>query len=199
MSSRILIQSCRYELVEKGSRFIGLAFPCKSQEEFKDRKAELEALYPDATHITYAFKIYSKGQVIIRFSDAGEPAGTAGKPILMHLEGQSFVNTALFVVRYFGGTKLGAGGLVRAYGNTARQLLLEAPANPYVVLASLELQFPYATQSQIEYLAKKLGASLSDWGFTEQVRTTITLPEERKAELLTLLPKDCLVESPQTP
>ncbi len=180
MSSRLLVQSNRFELIEKNSRFIGLAYPCQSLDEFKHRKAELEALYPDASHITYAFKIYSKGQVIIRFSDAGEPAGTAGKPILMHIEGQDLLNLVVFVVRYFGGTKLGAGGLVRAYGNTAKKLLLEASTTPFVLRTRLQLSFPYAAQSQIEYLSKKFGVNLSDFTYAEEVRVLATLPSDQK-------------------
>jgi len=181
---RVLLSPHRIELIEKHSRFIGIGYPCQSLDAFKRCKADLEKEFPDASHITFAYKFFEQGQLQQRFSDAGEPSGTAGKPILMHIEGQDLINIAIFVVRYFGGIKLGAGGLVRAYGNTAKQLLLEAEVVEHVPLVNLELTLPYSEQNRLDYLTRKHKAVILDREFSEDLRVRLSLPEAEKAEFL---------------
>lgn len=184
MSSRILLEPYRVELTEKHSRFLGIGYPCQSLESFRLRKKELEQEFPDATHITYAYKIFENDQFQQRFSDDGEPAGTAGKPILMHIEGQSLINIAIFVVRYFGGVKLGAGGLVRAYGGTAKLLIQEAPIGPHIPYSEFEISIPHSQQRQLDYLSKKHQVEILERIWSEDLRVRLRMPESEKAAFL---------------
>lgn len=184
MPQRVLLRPHRIELIEKHSRFIGIGFPCQSLDAFKRHKADLEREFPDASHICFAYRFFEQGQLQQRFSDAGEPSGTAGKPILMHIEGQDLIHIAVFVVRYFGGVKLGAGGLVRAYGNTAKQLLLDAETAEYVPMVNLEVTLPYSEQNRLDYLARKHRVVILDREFAEDLRVRIQLPEAEKAGFL---------------
>jgi uncharacterized YigZ family protein len=184
VAQRVLLSPHRIELIEKHSRFIGIGYPCQSLDAFKCCKTHLEKEFPDASHITFAYKFFEQGQLQQRFSDAGEPSGTAGKPILMHIEGQGVINIALFVVRYFGGIKLGAGGLVRAYGNTTKQLLLEAELVEHIARVNLELTLPYSEQNHLDYLIRKHKAVILDRKFSEDLRVRLLLPEAEKAGFL---------------
>ncbi len=178
MSFNVLFKSQRTELIEKNSRFIGIGCHSQSLNEFKLQKEAVQAEFPTANHVTFAYRILEGGTIHTRFHDAGEPSGTAGKPILMHIEGQRLINTAVFVVRFFGGIKLGAGGLVRAYGNTARQLLLEADIRPYIVFREEWIALPYSEQNRLEYLAKKLEFEILDREFGSDVKALIRITEE---------------------
>lgn len=109
------------EIVEKKSRFIGCLFQCKTAQDVQDALAELKAEHKKATHICYAFSL--SNPFVEKAVDDGEPNGTAGRPILSVLQKKNIKDVCVFVVRYFGGIKLGAGGLVRAYTKTASEVL----------------------------------------------------------------------------
>jgi putative IMPACT (imprinted ancient) family translation regulator len=94
----------------KKSRFIGIILPCSDENDVLINLKQLYQQYPDASHIAYAYRVKTDGGIIYRFHDAGEPTGTAGKPIFQHLDGKDLVNCLVAVIRYFGGVKLGAGG-----------------------------------------------------------------------------------------
>ncbi len=152
-------------------------------------KAELEREFADASHITFAYKFFDDQQLQQRFSDAGEPSGTAGKPILMHIEGQGLIQVVIFVVRYFGGVKLGAGGLVRAYGNTTKQLILDAPLADYIPKVEIEVRVPYSEQNRMDYLCRKHKAEILERRFAEDLSCRIRLPEsEQKVFIDALMP-----------
>ncbi len=110
------------EIVINKSTFIGTTFKCRSEEEGKDKVSDIKKKYHDATHNCSAF-ISDMNGIIARFSDDGEPSGTAGKPILEVLKNKKLAYTGVVVTRYFGGIKLGAGGLVRAYTKSATDAL----------------------------------------------------------------------------
>lgn len=187
MSQYTLSRSCQIDLLEKKSRFIGLGFPCASLHAFKEQLADLAAEYRDASHITYAFRIKDLGNINIGMSDAGEPKGTAGKPIYNHLEGQDLINVAIFVIRYFGGIKLGTGGLVKAYGNTARILLAAAPLIPFVERESFVVIVPYADFNRFEYQIMKFGASILEKSFAGVMSCTVSVPVAERATLIHFL------------
>lgn len=119
---KIINNSCKSELKEKGSRFLGLAFPVENEEEVLLILEKIKKEYYDASHHCYAYKLTD----VFKYSDAGEPLGTAGIRILNAIEHFELVNILVLIVRYFGGTKLGIGRLGRAYYNTALQLLEKA-------------------------------------------------------------------------
>ena len=106
------------------SEFLGIAFPISTEEAFFEELERIQKRYFDATHHCWAYRLFADGRA--RSSDAGEPSGTAGKPILAALEGADFYDVAVVVVRWFGGIKLGTGGLSRAYRETAAETLRAA-------------------------------------------------------------------------
>ena len=125
----------------KGSRFRATVVVVDSLDEAMAQLAAVRAADPDATHHCWAFKLASGA---VRCSDDGEPSGTAGRPILARLEGSEVVDALVVVTRWYGGTKLGAGGLVRAYGRTAGDALADCPMVPWVPMVSLVLEYDYA-------------------------------------------------------
>ena len=170
------------ELVKK-SRFIALLIPCTNETAVADELKKLHNVYPDASHIVYAYRIKTTQGLIYRFHDAGEPTGTAGKPIFQQLDGKELVNVLLVVVRYFGGVKLGAGGLTRAYGNAAKHVIDAADTAPYVEWSTLTLTLAYNQLQALEYQLKKLDGRIVEQSFTEQIRLVVELPQENTPAL----------------
>ena len=105
------------------SEFLGIAFPIETDDAFFAELAALTKRNYDATHLCWAFRLFANGEIRARSADAGEPSGTAGKPILSAIEGADLHDTAVIVVRWYGGVKLGTGGLSRAYRDTAAEAL----------------------------------------------------------------------------
>jgi uncharacterized YigZ family protein len=172
----------------KKSRFIGVLIPCFDELDVADGLRQCQVLHPNASHIAFAYRIKTGNGLISRFNDAGEPSGTAGKPIFQHLEGKDLVNVLLVVIRYFGGIKLGAGGLTRAYGNTAKQVIESAECYPYVELVQRQLTLNYKQVQEFEYQLKKLDGEIIKQDFTEQVVLTIQLPKANVTALASIFP-----------
>lgn len=172
----------------KKSRFIGIVIPCINEQDVVRHLNDLHHEYPDATHIAYAFRIKTDHGVVYRFHDAGEPAGTAGRPIFLHLEGKDLVNLLVAVIRYFGGVKLGAGGLARAYGNTAKRVIEASETTAYVEWVNVPLTLAYDQIQSLEHTLKKLGGRITNQAFTEQVRVEVELPSEQRQNLLKAFP-----------
>ncbi len=113
----------------KDSKFYGSIFSVESRKDAEKRILEIKEKYPDATHNVAAFRVENselEQEPIEYFDDDGEPSGSSGPPILEAIKGENLINTVIIVTRYFGGTKLGIGGLIRAYGNTARLAIEKA-------------------------------------------------------------------------
>lgn len=164
-----------YEI--KKSRFIGIVLPITKQSLQKELH-QIASTYPDANHLCYAWRCYDENKVLqTRFNDGGEPSGTAGKPILAHLQGQGLINCMVIVVRYFGGIKLGAGGLTRAYGQATKDVLVKAEIKPYIPMARLKLELDYAQMPQFEYQCKQFDVVVLKQDFTEKINIEIELPE----------------------
>ena len=169
--------TCTLEYSAKKSRFIGVLMPCLNESDLADGLSQCQVLHPNASHIAFAYRIKTSNGLISRFNDAGEPSGTAGKPIFQHLEGKDLINALLVVIRYFGGIKLGAGGLTRAYGNAAKQVIEIAECFPYVELANCNISLGYRQVQEFEYVLKKFDGELIDQQFGEQVRLRFQLPK----------------------
>lgn len=165
------------EDVIKKSRFIGVLLPCQSELDVAHGLHQCQLTRPNASHIAFAYRIKTNNGLVSRFNDAGEPTGTAGKPIFQHLDGKELINVLLVVVRYFGGIKLGAGGLARAYGNTAKRVIEVAELNPYIELVECQLTLGYKEMQAFEHQLKKLDGVIINQHFTEQVHVTIQLPK----------------------
>lgn len=149
-------------LKEKGSKFIGYAFPVNDEKELKAALESIWEQHPKATHHCYAFRMGLNGENY-RANDDGEPSGSAGLPIYNQLLANDITNVLLVVVRYYGGTKLGVSGLVKTYKESAKITLEEAQ----IVLRELEseitLQFPFTQQNIIFTLLNKFDAKILDF------------------------------------
>jgi uncharacterized YigZ family protein len=172
----------------KKSRFIGVIAPCADEQEVIQQLRQLHENYPDASHIAYAYQLKTDNGLVYRFHDAGEPTGTAGKPIFQHLEGKQLINVLVAVIRYFGGIKLGAGGLTRAYSNTARNVIEAADIYPYIEQATVILTLDYKQVQPLEYTLKKLHGLIIKQDFAEQVKIVVQLPAEQLENLLQAFP-----------
>ncbi len=163
------------ELIEKKSRFIGYCRPVATQEEAIDFINEIRTLHRQATHNVYAYILREDN--IMRYSDDGEPAGTAGVPVLEVLKKEGLTDVAVVVTRYFGGVLLGAGGLVRAYGKAAK-LGVDAAVRIEKLYSSIYLvKCDYSTYGKIEYAINTNGYILKDSSFENDVCLTIGVTE----------------------
>lgn len=166
------------EISIKKSRFITTVKPVKTQEEADEFLEKLRKKYWNATHNCYAYQIGERNE-IQRFSDDGEPQGTAGKPILEVLKGEKLTDTLVVVTRYFGGTELGTGGLVRAYGKSAKEGVLAAGIIECVLMRRYVITIPYTLVGQIQYLLAENNYITEDESYTEDVRLTVLVEEDR--------------------
>jgi len=139
---------------EKGSKFIAFAYPIFSEEEFKEKLQALKKEYHDARHHCYGFKIGLSDNEY-RYSDDGEPSNSAGSPIYGQIKSFELTNIAIIVIRYFGGTKLGVGGLITAYREAAKDALNNAKIITRTVDNIYELQFGYEIMSDVMNFIKK--------------------------------------------
>ena len=161
----------------KKSRFLAQAAPAESPEQALAFVRQVSD--PAATHNCWAYRI---GQDY-RFNDDGEPGGTAGRPILQAIEGQGIDRAVVVVTRWFGGVKLGAGGLVRAYGGAAAECLRTAARVPIVAMATLGLHCEFAELPVLKARLKDLDARIDEERFgANGVELVLSLPESRVAE-----------------
>jgi uncharacterized YigZ family protein len=167
----------RIEDTIKKSRFIGIITPVATEQAALQKLQRMFNQFPDASHIAFAYRIKTERGIVMRLSDAGEPSGTAGKPIYQHLEGKDLVNVLLAVVRYFGGIKLGAGGLVRAYGNSAKNVIAAAEIMAYIEYATLSFTLDYKALQDFNYQLKKLQGEIIQEDFSDHVEVVVRLPE----------------------
>ncbi len=150
-------------LVEKQSKFIAHLMPYGM---FDEVLASLKAEHPKARHFVTAFRhINEFDQVVEGSSDDGEPRGTSGKPALAVLQGSDLINAALVIVRYFGGTKLGTGGLVRAYSDAANLAIRCAALMPYQKENLLVVSCAYSDIGKVDYLLEQLGVRVVEKTF----------------------------------
>jgi uncharacterized YigZ family protein len=147
--------SCQVEIRVKGSRFIALLAPVGTEKEAKDFLQRIARRYHDASHQCFAYRVGAGQSAVVRFSDAGEPSGTAGRPILESIMGRNLSDVVVVVVRYFGGIKLGTGGLARAYRECAGRALDGATRVGKVLTREFELRFPYELTTEIDGVARR--------------------------------------------
>lgn len=157
------------EFVERKSRFIGAIAPVETEEEALDFIAQIKHQHRDATHNTYAY-VLKNG--VKRYSDDGEPQGTAGVPMLDCLEKEELVDVAVVVTRYFGGILLGAGGLVRAYSHGAKIAVDAASRKLMTTCVLLGMEFDYSFYGKINYILPKYVCRVeeSDFGALVQMK-----------------------------
>lgn len=182
---RSVASTAEVELVRKRSRFIGLVTPAGSAADAEAFLESVRKRYPDATHHCYAYRV--ERTALVRMSDDGEPQGTAGRPILEAIERNGLENTCVAVVRYFGGTLLGAGGLVRAYAAAASEGIAAAGIAIYAPHAVLRAEVRYADWGSVEAVLARLGAHLVDIDYGASVVADVAVHEGKSAQLVRCL------------
>ncbi len=184
---KILYKGGEGEIVEKKSRFIATLRPIASEEEAAQFLAEIRKKYWDARHHCSAFVLGERGD-LTRCSDDGEPSGTAGRPMLDVLTGEGLTGCMAVVTRYFGGTLLGTGGLVRAYGGAVREGLKNCVLLTCIEGVRLVISSDYTDLGKIQYILVEEKATQENTEYTDRVTSTVLLPaadEERVRKKLT--------------
>lgn len=171
------------EIVMKKSRFIGHLVPVKTAEEAEGALAELRVVHKSATHNCYAYTV-GLTVPVERFSDDGEPSGTAGRPILEVLRRKPIANALVVVTRYFGGTLLGANGLVRAYAEATATVIDEASLLHCQRMQRLQIRVDYGRFGKLEYELSQLGYTLLDKEFSADVAFSLWVTVEEQAKLM---------------
>jgi len=166
----------------KGSRFIAALAPARSREQVEAFLRAERATYPDATHLCYAWRL-GRDENAFRFSDAGEPSGTAGRPILREIDGRSLSDLVVAVVRYFGGTKLGTGGLVRAYGGAAAAAFQRAEIIEVPRTEPLRLGFAYPCAGAVKGVLAAFGLEPLEADYGADIWMTLAVPIDEMARL----------------
>lgn len=175
-------QDTSAEFVEKRSRFIGHIFRTDTEEEALARLKQIRETHRDATHNVYAY-ILRDGAT--RFSDDGEPGGTAGMPVLQVLQREALFNVTCVVTRYFGGILLGAGGLVRAYAHSAKIAVDAAGRSMQRVWTNICLPCPYAWYERMKLELAAFGGVVKATDFGADICMDVLLPEANAAPFLT--------------
>ncbi|MGM0519642.1 MAG: YigZ family protein [Campylobacterota bacterium] len=171
---------------EKKSKFIAHIVPF---EQFDDLMKALKSKHTKARHFVYAYRFLNeKGQIVENSSDDGEPKGTSGKPCLNVLAGANIINSAVIVVRYFGGIKLGTGGLVRSYGASVNSVLKKCDFFEYKDNITSYINCDYSIFSKIEYILNQENIQIVSKDFTTSVKIKIKLTKQEFENLKEKLP-----------
>lgn len=176
---KTIIQGAQAEFKDRGSRFLAIAFPVRSPEEFKGKLAEVKKEHPKANHHCFAYRIGTDGTKF-RVGDDGEPSGSAGRPILGQLDSQGVTNAGIIVVRYFGGTLLGVPGLINAYKTSAALALQVSLVEERAVMVSLRITCNYTDINDVMRIIKLCNGHLlsNDQGLFCIIR--VEVPKNRR-------------------
>lgn len=178
MSYQTLQSAVTARLEIKKSEFITYAYPVTSREQAMFHVEQLREQYADARHHCWAYIIGDPDNTTSAgFDDDGEPSGTAGRPILNVLQHKSIGNIIVIVVRYFGGIKLGAGGLTRAYAGSAQAAVDAMQLCPYVPMRQLQILAQFATEGQCRYIVDSLNGTIDSVDYSKEVRLSVTIAE----------------------
>ncbi len=162
------------EIKVKGSRFIAAIFHAETKESAEEQVLILKKTNYNATHNCFAYRIDGN---LFRYSDDGEPSGTAGKPILQTIDGQNINEVLCVVTRYFGGTKLGTGGLIRAYSEAAAEALKQLRLKVKVRSELIRLGLHYEQENIIRNLLNEFNGKIVDSDYTDQIKMDVSIPE----------------------
>ncbi|HEU5103115.1 MAG TPA: YigZ family protein [Roseiflexaceae bacterium] len=166
----------RAEIRVSNSRFIATVAPAATVEAARATIAGVRAEMPDASHHVYAYVVGHGATTTLGMTDDGEPPGTAGRPVMAVLKGSGLGDVALVVTRYFGGTLLGTGGLVRAYGDAAKAVLAVLPRAEKIERRDLQIRLPYAAYEPARRLVAAHAGSILDEDFAAEVGLRVSLP-----------------------
>ena len=180
---RTLLKDAQASFVINKSRFIGHGRPCETEAEALAFLDGMRTQYRDATHNCYAY-IIGPNMGIMRYSDDGEPGGTAGMPIIEVMKARGVTNAAVVVTRYFGGILLGAGGLVRAYSQGAAAAINAAGVGMMHPTARYLMEIPYPMLNRMDYFLKDEPVTVEDKSYTDVVTFTLVVRCEDEAGFL---------------
>ena len=176
-------QPATAEFKDRGSKFIGYAFPVSDINEFKEKLALVKKEHPKATHHCFAYRIGLDGSVF-RVSDDGEPSGSAGRPILGQIDSKQATNVLIIVVRYFGGTLLGVPGLINAYKTTAALVLQVTPLVQKPVMIPFRVQFDYTQMNDVMTICKQFDCLVLKQDMNLFCELHIGIPRNRLDEVV---------------
>ncbi len=151
-----------YEIKEKGSRFISYSKPVSEKTEAEAILAEIRKKYFDSTHVCFGYRIGEGEEKELRYSDDGEPSGTAGLPIINEIRGMELFNVLVIVIRYYGGTKLGTGGLFRAYRDSAKLSLDNSQVHKKIIKTTRTVLIPYDFMGELMRIVNKYALTILD-------------------------------------
>ncbi len=175
-SYRTLQAPLRHEIAKiKGSRFLACIAPCQDRDAAASFVESIRREFHDARHVCSAWRL-GLGDQDFRFDDDGEPNGSAGRPILQQIDGHGLSNCVVAVVRWFGGTKLGVGGLVRAYGQAAAEALGRAEIETVVLKERILVRFPYELSGPMQGLCAALDIQPSSSEYGTEVELSFDIP-----------------------
>ena len=159
---------------DRGSKFLGDAFPVNGEDEVKNRLAEIQEKHPKASHHCFAYSL-GHDEPYVRYNDDGEPSNSAGKPIYGQIYGFDVTNVLIVVTRYFGGTKLGVGGLINAYKTTAQLCLNKASIVEKEITKQLEVRCEYDQMNEVLKLIKKENLTLVEQDLQLKCRYVVAI------------------------
>jgi uncharacterized YigZ family protein len=171
---------------DRGSKFMAFAFPVHTRDEIKKTLAELKKEYHDARHHCYAYRL-GAAKEIFRANDDGEPPGSAGNPILGQIRSKDLSNILIVVIRYFGGTLLGVGGLIKAYRTAADNAIQNAIIITAAEQDLIEINFPYSKMNDIMKIIRDEGMDIQEQDFTETCQIKAFIRKSRTGQLLNRL------------
>ena len=172
---RVPYEPAESEFAEKRSRFIGHIWPVETEEEAQAHIKAMKSQYYDARHNCWCYLI---GDNLVRYSDDGEPQGTAGQPMLQVFQRENVTNVCCVVTRYFGGILLGAGGLTRAYSRSAKETLSAAGAATMGLWRQVRLHCPYPLLERVKLEIGTWGGLIDDTEYGADVTVTASMPED---------------------
>lgn len=180
---QIITQSGQAEQTITKSRFVASADYCSDERAVAMALRRLASAHQSAHHLAYAYRVKTPQGIVQRFSDAGEPSGTAGKPVLQMLEGRDLINVCVGVIRYYGGVNLGTGGLARAYGGTAKLALDNARFGDFVEMQTMRFTLDYKRLDQLTRDLARMNGEILDKAFGEHVTVLASVPAHEVANL----------------
>ena len=168
---------------EKGSIFSALAIPVSDVTEVKTNLHQLKEQFPDASHICYGYRVKENDRLDEFATDACEPKGSAGIPILNVLKRNQLVNVVIFVIRYFGGSKLGIPGLINAYGTAAEKTIKNAKVKKWVQLERISFIYNYDLQNRVDSVLQKFKVKIINTNFGASIQVNLEVEVEKTEAL----------------
>jgi uncharacterized YigZ family protein len=179
--------SIQEQTIQK-SRFIGYTFIGETKQDIFRVLQSIAKEHPHASHLAFAYQLKSEHGFEPYYSDAGEPSGTAGKPLLQLIDAHQIVSGGIGVIRYYGGINLGTGGLTRAYGGTGKLALTHSLIEPYIEYIKLKLTINYNELNNYFHVIHSMNGSVLDKAFDDKVSLLIRLPENALDKLKARFP-----------